>query len=67
MHQGYVKMKEMKNNGKGQGKPRPKWLDEPVGNMHTGTIWMTRDKMSLRINPELEEKYTQKGYHRGMK
>ncbi len=57
-----------KFNDKGKGKlPRPKWLDEPVGNQHTGKIWMTKDKVTLRVTPEQEEKYTLKGFHRGMK
>ena len=46
--------------------PKAPWGNDPVGNQHTGKIWMTKGKVSIRIMPEQEEKYNQMGYRRGM-
>jgi len=57
----------MKSEDQKFGKlPKAPWGDAPVGNQHTGKIWMTKGKVSIRTTPEQEEKYASMGYVRGM-
>ena len=47
--------------------PLAPWGKEVSSNDHAGKIWMTKNKVCIRILPEQEKKYTSLGYHRGMK